>query len=131
MPLTDELKDLLTANANAYVATTMRDGSPQITLTWVDTDGEHVLVNTGADTVKAKNVARDPRVAVAVMDPKQPMRYYQVRGEVVEVRPDVDGAHIEAVALRYTGKPYTWYRGRDQQRVTLVIRPDRVMGQGS
>jgi PPOX class probable F420-dependent enzyme len=70
-----------------FLTTLMPDGSPQITQTWVDTDGEHVVINTVQGFQKVKNVERDPRVAVAVADPSGPSRYYAIRGRVVNVPP--------------------------------------------
>ena len=78
--MTDELVALLRAPSTCYVATTMPDGSPQLTQTWVDTDGEHILVNSVVGYQKHRNVERDPRVAVAVADPANPSRYIRVRG---------------------------------------------------
>jgi hypothetical protein len=57
----------------------MSDGSPQVTETWVDTDGEHVIVNTVVGFLKVRNVERDPRVVLAVQDPGNPFRYIQAR----------------------------------------------------
>ncbi|MBA8795459.1 PPOX class probable F420-dependent enzyme [Friedmanniella endophytica] len=128
--MTDDLHALLRGRALCFIATTMPDGSPQLTETWADTDGEHVLINTVAGFQKLRNVERDPRVAVAVADPEHPVRYLQVRGRVVETRTDGAAEHIEALAQKYTGAPYAWYGGRDQQRVLLVIAVDKVSGVG-
>jgi PPOX class probable F420-dependent enzyme len=66
-----------------FLATTMPDGSPQLTETWVDTDGEHVVINTVVGHQKARNIERDPRVAVSVCDRSNPSRYYAIRGRVL------------------------------------------------
>jgi PPOX class probable F420-dependent enzyme len=124
--LTAELRELLRAPSIAYLATSMADGSPQVTQTWVDTDGEHVLINSVRGHVKTKNIERDPRVAVAVFHPEDPRRYHQVRGQVVEVTTDGAVDHIESLAQKYLGGPYPWYGGRDQVRVIFVIEPERV-----
>jgi PPOX class probable F420-dependent enzyme len=104
----------------------MPDGSPQITQTWVDTDGEHVIINSVQTHQKVKNVERDPRVAVAVCDASDPSRYYGVRGRVVSATTEGGAEHIEALAQRYTGGPYAWYGGRDQVRVILTISADKI-----
>lgn len=130
MKLSAEQLDLLREPSICHLATLMPDGSPQLTLTWVDTDGEHVLINSVATHVKTRNIERDPRVAVTVTDPKQPHRYFQVRGRVVELRREGAAAHIEELAQRYTGAPYAWYGGRDQERVIFVIEPERITGVG-
>ncbi|MDA4133438.1 MAG: pyridoxamine 5'-phosphate oxidase family protein, partial [Thaumarchaeota archaeon] len=60
--LSEKAKTLLKGKNFAFVATLNKDGTPQLTPTWVDTDGENVLVNTALGRQKAKNVTRDPRV---------------------------------------------------------------------
>jgi PPOX class probable F420-dependent enzyme len=130
MDLSDDLIALLREPSLCYVATTMPDGSPQLTQTWVDTDGEHVLINTVAGFQKVRNVERDPRVAVAVSDPANPSRYFSVRGTVVSSTAEGGAEHIERLSQRYTGGPYPWYGGRDQVRVILTIRADKVHSMG-
>ncbi len=130
MRLEDELVALMQDRAICYLATTMPDGSPQVTLTWVDTDGEHILINTVVGHQKVRNIERDPRVAVALSDPGNPSRYTQVRGTVVDMTTEGAVDHIEALSHRYTGGPYSWWGGRDQQRVILKIEPRRRSGQG-
>jgi PPOX class probable F420-dependent enzyme len=76
-----ELMALLRAPSTCYITTLMPDGSPQLTQTWVDTDGEHVLINTVQGFQKLRNMERDARVAVAVSDPDRPARYITVRGQ--------------------------------------------------
>ena len=130
MPLNPELLALLRAPSTCYLATTMPDGSPQLTQTWVDTDGEHVLVNTVQGFQKLRNVERDPRVALTVSDPANPSRYVEVRGQVVASTTEGGAEHIEALSRRYTGGPYAWYGGRDQVRVVLTIAVERTHAQG-
>lgn len=124
----EDLIKLLEQPALCYLATSMPDGSPQLTQTWVDTDGEHVLINSVLTHVKTRNIQRDPRVALTVTDPEQQRRYFQVRGRVLEVRTEGAVEHIEALAQRYLGGPYPWFGGRDQVRVVFVIEPERISG---
>ena len=128
--LSEDLITVLRQPSPCFLATVMPDGSPQLTQTWVDTDGEHVLINTVQGHQKVKNVERDPRVAVNVCDASRPSRYYTIRGQVVGIRAEGAAAHIEALAQRYLGAPYPWYGGRDQVRLILTIRADRVSGMG-
>ncbi|MYX34710.1 MULTISPECIES: PPOX class F420-dependent oxidoreductase [unclassified Streptomyces] len=128
MGLPADLLDLLHRPSLCFLATTMPDGSPQLTQTWVDTDGEHVLVNSVRGHVKTRNIARDPRVAVAVSDPDDPSRYFQVRGRVREVTTEGAEDHIEKLSHKYTGGPYPWYGGRDQVRVLFLIEAESVSG---
>jgi PPOX class probable F420-dependent enzyme len=129
--LTEELMALLRAPSTCYVTTLMPDGSPQLTQTWVDTDGEHILINTVVGYQKMRNIERDPRVAVAVSDPANPTRYITVRGRVTGNTTDGAADHIEALAHKYLGGPYPWYGGRDQTRatVTISIEKPHAMGQ--
>ena len=109
-----------------FITTLMPDGSPQTTETWVDTDGEHVIINTVETHLKVKNLKRDPRVSVAVCDRANPSSYYAIRGRVVKMSTEGGAEHIEALSRRYTGGPYAWYGGRDQVRVILTIVADKI-----
>ncbi|GAA3764056.1 PPOX class F420-dependent oxidoreductase [Streptomyces tremellae] len=126
MELTGHVTALLRGPSTCYLTTLMPDGSPQITQVWVDTDGEHVLVNSVRTHLKTRNVTRDPRVALAVASPKDPARYLQIRGRVVRVTAEGAVDHVEALAHKYLGGPYPWYGGRDQERVLFVIEADSV-----
>jgi PPOX class probable F420-dependent enzyme len=128
--LSEDLLDLLRGPSVCYLATTMADGSPQVTQTWVDTDGKHVLINSVKTHLKTRNIERDPRVALAVSSPEDPSRYVQVRGQVIDVTTKEAADHIERLSHKYTGKPYPWYGGRDQERVIFVIEPVSVSGNG-
>ncbi|HEY2267134.1 MAG TPA: PPOX class F420-dependent oxidoreductase [Streptosporangiaceae bacterium] len=130
MTLPKDLIVLLRQPSPCFLSTVMPDGSPQLTQTWVDTDGEHLLINTVRGHQKLKNVQRDPRVAVNVCDPSRPSRYYGVRGQVIGTTTEGGAEHIEALAQRYLGTPYPWYGGRDQVRVILTIRADRIRTMG-
>ena len=130
MDLPAELLTLLRQPSTCYLATTMPDGSPQLTQTWVDTDGEHIVINTVEGFQKARNIDRDARVAVSVSDPANPSRYFAVRGEVVSATTDGGAEHIETLAQRYLGRPYPWFGGRDQVRLVLTIRADKIHSMG-
>ncbi|MDI5967349.1 PPOX class F420-dependent oxidoreductase [Streptomyces sp. SL13] len=130
MELPGDLLELLRGRSTCYVATTMPDGSPQLTQTWVDTDGTHVLVNSVRTHVKTRNLERDPRIALTVSDPGNPSRYFQVRGRVAAITTDGAVEHIEALAQKYLGGPYPWWGGRDQERVIYVVEAERVIGMG-
>jgi PPOX class probable F420-dependent enzyme len=126
MKLTEDLIALLRQPSICFIATTMADGSPQLTETWVDTDGEHVLINSVQGYLKIKNIARDPRVAVVIAAADDPTRYFQVRGRVVDVTTEGAVEHIEKLAQKYLGGPYPWWGGRNQVRVIIVIAPEKV-----
>ena len=130
MKLTEDLVALLRRPSICHIATSMADGSPQVTQTWADTDGEHVLINSVRGHVKTRNIERDPRVAVAICDPDRPARYFQVRGRVLDVTTDGAVDHIEMLAQRYLGGPYPWYGGRDQTRLLLTVQADKISSTG-
>ena len=128
MKLTEPLLELLRAPSTCYLATIMPDGSPQLTQTWVDTDGEHVIINTVQGFQKVRNIERDDRVALTVSDSEHPTRYLQVRGRVVGMTTEGGAEHIDKLSMKYTGKPYPWYGGRDQVRVILTIEAHKISG---
>jgi PPOX class probable F420-dependent enzyme len=130
MDLPEELVALLRQPSPCYLATLMPDGSPQMTETWVDTDGEHVLINTVQGFQKDRNVSRDPRVALNISESGNASRYFEVRGRVTASTTEGGAEHIEALAQRYLGGPYPWYGGRDQTRLILTITADRVRAMG-
>lgn len=126
MSLPDALLDLLRRPSPCFLSTLMPDGSPQMTQTWVDTDGRDVLINTVRGHQKVRNVERDPRVALNVADPDDPSRYFEVRGRVTEVTEDGAREHIDELSQRYIGCPYPWFGGRDQVRLLVRISPEKV-----
>jgi PPOX class probable F420-dependent enzyme len=125
-----DLLELLRAPSTCYIATVMPDGSPQLTQTWVDTDGKHILINTAQGFQKVRNVERDPRVALTVFDPAQPTRYYGIRGRVLDITTEGAVEHVESLSQRYLGRPYPWWSGRSQVRllVTIDVKKIRSMG---
>jgi PPOX class probable F420-dependent enzyme len=123
--LSDDVKGLIGGANFAHLATLMSDGSPQNAPVWVDLDGDRILVCTGEGSLKARNTRRDPRVALSIVAHDNPYVEAQVRGRVVERRPDADFAVMDRVSRKYTGKPFPM-RDNPAQRVVLVIEVDRV-----
>ena len=132
MPKNDRLSPgairMLQEKQLAQLATVMSDGSPQVTPVWVDVedDGGHVLVNTVAGRLKAKNTARNPKVAISVVDSQNWRRYVIVRGHIVEQRREGADEHIEKLAWKYLG---TAFHHPGDERVILRIKPEFVMEQ--
>lgn len=125
--LPEKAKRLLAGKNFAFVATLNRDGSAQLTPTWVDTDGRYVLVNTAVGRVKEVNASRDPRVTVAVLDQENPYEYVSIRGEVArQVKGREADEHIDKLAKKYTGAPRYTRSTQEEERVILVIEPTRV-----
>ncbi len=111
----------------AFVATSMKDGSPQITPTWVDVEDNLILVNTAVGRLKQRNLARDPRVAVSVADSGNPYDMVTVRGEVVEqVTGDAAESHIDKMAKKYINKDKYPGRAPGEKRILLKIKPTKV-----
>ena len=110
----------------ATVVTLMPDGQPQALLTWIDTDGEHLLVNTEPQRQRAKNVARDPRTTVLIHSGDDPWDWSEVRGRVVETvggQPARD--HIDELSRKYMGTEYRNPIG-PKGRIILKIAPDKI-----
>lgn len=128
MALSEQASKLLRGRNFAHLATLMPDGSPQVTPVWVDTDGDDVLVNTAEGRLKWRNVRRDPRVALDVVDTENPYAAVYIRGRVVEVTAEGAHEHIDRLAKRYTGADRYPLGSPDERRVLLRIRPERVSG---
>jgi PPOX class probable F420-dependent enzyme len=125
MPLDEDVTRLAKGKNLATVVTLMPNGQPQALLTWVDADGEHVLVNTEPQRQRAKNVARDPRITVLIHG-DNPYDWAEVRGHVVEtVGGDEARQHIDELSHKYTGQDYANPIG-PQGRVILKVAPDKV-----
>jgi PPOX class probable F420-dependent enzyme len=118
--------DLLTKPTFAHLATLNADGSPQVTPVWVDFDGTNVVINTARGRVKAKNLAREPRVAVSIADPENPYRYLGIQGRVVEMTENGGDAHIDKMAKKYLGKDTYPFRAPGEVRVIVKIAPEKV-----
>jgi PPOX class probable F420-dependent enzyme len=125
----DSFKDLFEKPAFAHLATLMPDGRPQVTPVWVAYDGRHVHINTAAGRQKDRNLVRDGRVALSILDPANPYRYLEVRGSVVERTESGADASIDALSERYIGKPYP-FRQPGEKRVLYKILPEHVTTMG-
>ena len=126
-PLPEDLLDLLRKPSPCFVATLMPDGSPQLTQTWVTTDGENVVINIVEGHQKAKNLARDSRVAVNIVDPDNVFRYYAVRGRVVDMTTEGGSESIDEMSQKYLGIPYPNFTGQPETRVLVTIQADSIL----
>lgn len=125
-----EFRDLLTKKAFAHLATLMPDGSPQVTPVWFDFDGTHIRVNSAKGRVKDKNMRRNAKVALAIMDPDNAYRYLAMRGRVEDITEAGADGHIDSLAKKYLGKDRYPYRQTGEVRVIYRIRPERVSSMG-
>ncbi|MCH7660986.1 MAG: PPOX class F420-dependent oxidoreductase [Euryarchaeota archaeon] len=124
----EEYEELFGQKTFAHFATLMEEGTPQVTPVWVDYDGEHVLINTARGRQKERNVARDPKVGVSILDPNDPYRFISIRGEVEELTEEGAVEHIDSLARKYRGQDqYPRERLEGQTRVRIVIEPLHVV----
>jgi PPOX class probable F420-dependent enzyme len=126
----DQFRDLLTKKAFASLATVMADGSPQVTPVWFDFDGTHLRVNSAKGRVKDRNMRRNARVALAILDPENPYRHMAIRGRVEEITEAGADAHIDSLSKKYLGKDRYPNRRAGEVRVIYRIRPERVSTMG-
>ena len=122
--------DLFQRPAFANLATLNGDGSPQVTPVWCDFDGTNIVVNTARGRAKDRNLRREPRVALSVLDPENPYRYLGVQGRVVEMTEQGADAHIDKMAKKYLGADKYPYRQSGEVRVMFKIRPERTSTMG-
>lgn len=123
-------RDIFDKKTFCYVATVGKEGTPQITPVWCEFDGTHIVFNTARGRVKDKNLAKNPRVAVAAADPDNPYRYVQVRGRAAEITEQGADAHIDKMAKKYIGQDRYPWKKPDEVRMIVKILPERVQGMG-
>jgi PPOX class probable F420-dependent enzyme len=121
MIFSEEAIEIIEGKNFAYLATSMADGSPHISPVWIDRDGDLLLINTVPGRVKQKNLARDPRVAISMIQEKNPYRHLFIRGKVIEQTKQGALDHINRLARKYLGKDYPW---NDRNRIILRIKPE-------
>ena len=126
----ENYRDLFTKKAFAHLATVGKDGAPQSTPVWVDYDGTHIRFNTARGRVKDKNLQRNPRVALSILDPENPYRYLQVRGRVAEMTEQGADTHIDALAKKYLGQDTYPFRRPGEVRVTVKVVPEKIQSMG-
>jgi PPOX class probable F420-dependent enzyme len=118
MMLNDEVRRVLDGSPIAHLASTLPDGSPHSIPLWIGTVGDRVAFLTGPDSRKARNLRRDPRVAISLTPPDAPFPPVILRGRVVQWLDGEEGwSVIDQIATKYTGQPY----GRDQERVVGLV----------
>lgn len=116
--LSPEVRAVLDAPNYAHLSTLRADGSPRNWVVWTGIEGDYVLVCTHESTWKAKDMRRDPRVALSVNDLANPYLMVAIQGRVVEVRDDTDCRHMDVLAHKYTSRPFPF---RGPGRVCFVI----------
>ncbi len=124
--LSAELQRLLQKRVICFFATIMPDGSPQMTQTWVDTDGTYILINTVEGHQKHRNVQRDPRVVLSVIDPAQWEHAVSIRGRVVDITKEGADLHFKRLTSRNLGSEEYRYGKPGQVRILLKIAPEKI-----
>lgn len=127
--LSEKARRLLNGKNFVSVATTRKDGSPQVTPVWVEYDGTHIILNSEEKRAKVKNLERDPRVSLAVVNQENPYEYAQIEGRVVEITAKGGAEGIDKLAQKYIGQEtYPWNKPGDV-RVVIKIEPSKETGQ--
>jgi len=126
--ISDKALDLLQRPLTCALITVMPDGQPQATPVWFDFDGENIRFNTAAGRQKVRNMERDSKVTISIIDPQNPFHWLEWRGHIAEVRDESQGAreHVTALHQRYTGQPPSAEMFADEQRLMYIVAPDKV-----
>jgi PPOX class probable F420-dependent enzyme len=128
--LSEKARALIARPVLASLATLNPDGSPQITPLWVDLDGDDVVFNTAQGRKKARNLERDSRVAVTVIDPDDQYNVVAFQGTVSDLTTDGADAHIDALAKKYLGVDTYPMRREGEVRIRVTVRTDHIAMQG-
>jgi PPOX class probable F420-dependent enzyme len=123
IPIPANVRELLDAPNYVHLSTLRADGSPRNWVVWIGLEGEHILVCTSNTIWKAKDMFRDPRVALSVTDVDNPYRMAAIQGRVVEVRPDEGCRYMDPISYKYTGAPFP---SRGPDRVCFVIAVEKA-----
>jgi PPOX class probable F420-dependent enzyme len=128
--ISEKFVDLFQKKAFAQLATLMPDGSPHVSPVWCDYDGRHVVINTAKGRVKDRNMRRDPRVSIDIMDPDNPYRHVSIRGRVVDITEQGADEHIDKMAKKYLNQARYPGRAPGEVRVLYKIEPERTFTMG-
>ncbi len=126
MEMEEKAKNLFKDKNLVFIATIMKDGSPQLSPVWADFEDGYIMVNTAEGRIKHKNVVRDSRVAVSVVSQTNPLDMTTVRGNVIEIIPDYEYVHINKLTKKYMGIENYPFRQQGEKRIVLKIKPEKV-----
>lgn len=126
----ESLADLLAweSKALAHIATTGPDGGPQSSPVWFDWENNQLTVSLYDSSQKMKNLQRDPRLSVSIVDPANAYRYVEIRGVAVAFEPDTELVFITRMAGKYLGLDHYPWHEEGQVEVTVTINPTRITG---
>jgi PPOX class probable F420-dependent enzyme len=122
----DKVIQLFSGNNLVFIATVMKDGSPQVSPVWANYEDGYVLVNTAEGRIKHKNILHDPRVAVSVVSNENPLDMTTIRGIVEELIPDYNYIHADKLTQQYMNREHYPFKRENEQRVILKIKPEHV-----
>ena len=128
--LPESVRALLADRAYGHLVTTNPSGTPQLSMLWVDVDGDEVLINTSEGRAKTRNMRRDPRVLLSVQARDEPQLYLLIHGHVTEITAEGADEHIDMLAGRFLGVDSYPYRQPGEQRLIVRIAADRLAGLG-
>ncbi len=109
-----------------FIATTMKDGSPQLSPVWANFEDGYILVNTAEGRIKHKNILRDPRVAVSVVSSNNPLDMTSIRGRVEKIIPDYDYNHADRLTKKYMNVSKYPFKRPGEKRIILKIKPEKI-----
>ncbi|MGI0077363.1 MAG: PPOX class F420-dependent oxidoreductase [Nitrosopumilaceae archaeon] len=124
--MNDKAVKLFEGSNLVFIATIMKDGSPQLSPVWANYEDGHILVNTAEGRLKHKNVLRDPRVAVSVVEQNNPLNMTTIQGKVIEIIPDYEYQHANKITKKYMGKDRYPFRQPGEKRIIFKILPEKV-----
>jgi PPOX class probable F420-dependent enzyme len=112
----------------AFISTLSKDGSPHITPVWADMEEDLTLVNTFETSAKNKNIKKDPRITISVVENNNPHNMVSIKGRVIDQTAEGADEHLKKLAKRYLGIGKYYYRKPSHRRIILKIKPEKVMG---
>ena len=122
----DRVIKLFSAKNLVFIATLMKDGSPQLSPVWANYESGFILVNTAEGRIKHKNILRDPRVAVSVTSNDNPLDMTTIRGTVVGIISDSEYNHADKLTQQYMGRNHYPFKRDNEKRIILKIKPHKV-----
>ncbi len=122
----DKVVKLFSAKNLVFIATLMKDGSPQLSPVWANCEDGFILVNTAEGRIKHKNILRDPRVAVSVTSNDNPLDMTTIRGTVIEIIPDYQYHHADKLTQQYMGRSNYPFKQPDEKRIIFKIKPEKI-----
>jgi PPOX class probable F420-dependent enzyme len=125
--LSGQAKQMIDRPNFAHFATLMPDGSPHVAPVWINREGDRVIISTSSESVKGKNTKSDARAAISIVDFSNPYEELQLRGRVIERRPDPDLEALDVTSQKYTGKPFPMREQKTQVALVIEIEKEHYL----